>query len=141
MSGSVFLTGASGFIGGAVAGELARRGYRVVGLARSAESARAVEDAGGSPHEGDLLEPDSYRETAAMADAVIHAAFDYGSPAEGDRIALDALLAATAESGAPFLYTSGCWVVGDTRGRTVGDDAPTDRPAPLVAWRVPTSAG
>lgn len=135
--GTVFLTGASGFIGGAVAGELARRGYRVVGLARSAESARAVEAAGASPHEGDLLEPDSYRREAVAADAVIHAAFDYGSPEEGDRVALDALLAATAESGAPFLYTSGCWVVGDTGGRPAGDDVPTDHPAPLVAWRVP----
>ncbi len=67
---------------------------------------------------------------------MIHAAFDYTAAVEADRVAVETLLASTSGRGAPFVYTSGCWVLGDTAGHLLGEDAPTDRPAEIVAWRV-----
>jgi len=133
----VFITGGTGFIGRALIEELVRAGHDVAALNRSSGKAPLLESLGAMPLEGNLLQPGTYREAARDADAVIHLAFDYGGPEQGDRVALDTLLEATSDGDASLLYTSGCWVVGDTGGDTVGDDAPTDRPADLVAWRAP----
>ena len=43
MSSTVFVTGATGFIGNVVAKAFKRQGYTVYGLARSAEKGRALE--------------------------------------------------------------------------------------------------
>lgn len=133
----VFITGGTGFIGSVVIERLVDEGHEVVALNRSPEKAADLEALGASVHPGDLGDPSSYAEEAADADAVIHAAFDYSSAIEADRAALDALLAATADGGRRLIYTSGCWVVGDTGGEVAGDDYVTDHPAELVAWRVP----
>jgi len=133
----VFVTGGTGYIGRALIAELAEAGHEVVALHRSGGKASMLESLGATPLEGDLLQPGTWRAAASAADAAIHTAFDYGDPERGDRVALDALLEATAEGGARLVYTSGCWVVGDTGGEVVGDDAPLDHPAELVRWRVP----
>ena len=44
------------------------------------------------------------------------------------------MLDALAGSGKPFIYTSGVWVFGDTRGRMLGEMGALYPPA-LVAWR------
>ena len=133
----IFVTGGTGFIGRHLIAELVGAGHRVVALNRSPEKAPMLEALGASVHPGDLLDGSTYLEAARAADGVIHAAFDYEATAEGDREALDTLLDGTADRASPFIYTSGCWVVGDTGGRAAGDDASTEHPAPLVAWRVP----
>ena len=61
----VFVTGASGFIGGALATRLAERGDEVVGLARSEAAAAAVARRGAEVARGDLLDED--RVAAGMA--------------------------------------------------------------------------
>lgn len=133
----VFVTGGTGYIGSRLIRELVEAGHDVVALTRSSEKAPELESLGATPLEGNLLHPGTWRDPASEADAAIHAAFDYGAPERGDRVALDALLEATAEGDGRLIYTSGCWVVGDTEGETVADDAPTDRPADIVRWRVP----
>lgn len=133
----VFVTGGTGFIGSSVVSRLVNAGHEVVALNRSSEKDELLTGLGATPHAGDLLEPESYREAAGGADAIVHAAFDYDQTQEGDRAALDTFLQATAGRESRLLYTSGCWVVGDTGGELVGDDASTDDPAPLVRWRVP----
>jgi len=133
----VFVTGGTGYIGKTLISELMDAGHGVVALTRSTDKAPMLESLGAIPLEGNLHQPGTWRRAAAEADAAIHAAFDYGAPEQGDRAALDALLEATAEGGGHLIYTSGCWVVGDTGGEVVGDDAPTDRPAEIVRWRVP----
>ena len=133
----ILLTGGTGYIGGALIGEFVRAGHGVVALVRSPDKAGDLEQAGVRPIEGELNDPDSYRASASSADAIVHAAFDYATGARGDAAALDALLGAAA-SGRPgsLLYTSGCWVLGDTGDAVAGEDAATDQPAENVTWRV-----
>jgi len=50
----VFVTGASGFVGSAVVGDLIAAGHRVSGLVRSEESARALKVASATAVTGDL---------------------------------------------------------------------------------------
>jgi uncharacterized protein YbjT (DUF2867 family) len=71
----VFVTGASGWIGSAVTAELIADGHHVVGLARSDESAAAVEAMGATAERGSLHDPDGLAQAAGDADGVVHLAF------------------------------------------------------------------
>ena len=59
MSGPAFLTGGSGFVGGAILRGLIEQGREVRSLARSAEAAAAVRARGGTPVHGDLFDEDA----------------------------------------------------------------------------------
>lgn len=135
----IFLTGATGYVGRAVARALTGAGHEVTGLLRSArKSSLVVEELGGRPVYGDMTIPGSYRAEAAEHDALVHCAFrGEGDVIGSDRTALDALLDAARIGERPrlVLYTSGCWVVGDTGGETVDESASLDAPADIVAWR------
>jgi nucleoside-diphosphate-sugar epimerase len=128
----VFLTGATGYIGGAVAEALLKAGHAVIGLARSDEAAGQLHLKGIGTHRGDLTSPASLTPAANAADATIHT----GTTNDGsvDRQAVEAMLQAVAGSGKPFIYTSGVWVLGDTGGKVADETWPV-RPAALVAWR------
>jgi nucleoside-diphosphate-sugar epimerase len=131
----VFLTGATGYIGSAVADALSKSGYAVVGLARSDDQARLLAAKGLGAHRGDLRDSASLAEGARNADAVIHtalaAAADTG---QVDRAAVEAILGALSEFNRPCIYNSGCWVVGNTGDKVADEDTPL-APTPLVAWR------
>lgn len=131
----VFMTGATGYVGTAVAEALRVAGHDVVGLARSDDSAARLAAAGGAALRGTLADADVLARGAREADAVIHLAATGGADqAEVDTAAVDALLDALAGSGKPFLYTSGIWVLGPTGDAVADDDAPANAAA-LVAWR------
>ena len=51
-----------------------------------------------------------------------------------DRAAVETLIDALRGRQAPLVYSSGVWVMGDTRGRILGEIARPD-PPPMVAWR------
>src|SRR5262249_48210609 len=51
-----------------------------------------------------------------------------------DRAAMSRVLELLKGTGKPFVYTSGIWVLGDTGGRVVDENAPAN-PVALVAWR------
>jgi uncharacterized protein YbjT (DUF2867 family) len=53
----VLVTGGSGFLGGSVLQELARRGHDAVAMVRSAAAAERVRDLGAEPVQGDLDDP------------------------------------------------------------------------------------
>lgn len=72
MSGAVFLTGATGFLGGALAAELARRGEMVHALVRAPERAAPLAQAGATLHAGDLRDPVSV--ARALGACCAHAA-------------------------------------------------------------------
>jgi uncharacterized protein YbjT (DUF2867 family) len=66
----VFLTGATGYIGSAVAERLRAAGHQVSGLARSAASERKLREAGITPVPGDFADPPSIAAAAPMASSV-----------------------------------------------------------------------
>jgi len=104
---NIFITGASGFIGGSIAAGLVRAGHRVKGLIRKPEHAAELERLGIVPVTGSLDDRALLINEAQAADAVINAA-------DSDhRGAVEALIEGLADSGKPLLHTSGSSIVGD----------------------------
>jgi nucleoside-diphosphate-sugar epimerase len=135
-----FVTGASGYIGLGVAAALARAGHEVVGLVRDAGKARRLAAAGVEAVVGDMAAPQAWIGAARECAASVHCAAEYTERFHDlDRRTTEALLRAAREAGGPrtFLYTSGCWVLGDTGDRVADETAPTNPPA-FVAPRVET---
>ena len=131
----VFLTGATGYLGAAVAGALRGAGHEVSGLARSPDAAEKLRSVGVRPVPGGLHDLPALAEAARAADGVIHAANTNDAEAgSADAAAVSAMLLALAGSGKPFVYTSGVWVYGDTGGAVV-DEKTSLKPAPIAAWR------
>src|SRR5579884_1940167 len=140
----IFLTGATGYIGGAVLDALVRGGHDVTALVRTSEKAKRAANRGAHPVIGNLAEPESYKGAAEAQDGYIHAAFDSkanGGPAV-DRIAIDALIAAakrprTSGAATPprrfIIYTSGVWVLGKSP-EPATEDSPIN-PIAMVAFR------
>lgn len=133
----VFVTGASGYVGQAIASAFAHAGHDVTGLHHSPESVERVREAGARPVRADVGDPSGWKEVARDHDVLIHAAFDYDAPVETDLTAIDTLrqIVQDAIENRHLIYTSGCWVLGDTGERPVDESAPVDHPAEAVAWR------
>jgi nucleoside-diphosphate-sugar epimerase len=102
----VFVTGANGFIGGAVASALIADGHKVRGLVRNKVKADTV-----APHGIELVGSLDYaallKAEARAADAVVNAA------SSDHRGAVEALIAGLAGSEKPLLHTSGSSIVAD----------------------------
>jgi nucleoside-diphosphate-sugar epimerase len=133
---NVFLTGAGGYIGSAVARSLIEAGHSVLGLTHTARRAGSLADAGVQPIIGNLKDPSGWARHAAACDALVHCAFEMGPDAPAtDRAAIEALLKAarSADAARLLVYTSGVWVLGSSR--TPLDESSPLRPLPIVAWR------
>jgi nucleoside-diphosphate-sugar epimerase len=88
----VFVTGGSGFIGGALVRRLCRDGHEVRALVRSARAEALVAAAGAVPVPGDVAEPGPWQEEMRGCDAVVHAAAkvaDWGPKKEFFRVNLN----------------------------------------------------
>ena len=134
---NVFVTGATGYIGGAVALDLSDRGHAVHALVRSDAAAEDVEAEGYHAVRGDLRDVELLKEQAAQADAVVHCAFEMSEEGGAvDAAAVGAYLEGLAGTEKPLLYTSGIWLYGSTTGEPATEDDPLD-PLDMVAWRVP----
>jgi nucleoside-diphosphate-sugar epimerase len=103
----IFLTGANGFIGGAVAVALVAAGNTVRGLVRDQAKAAAVAAHGVEAVIGSLDDAALLREEARAADAVVNAA------SSDHRGAVEALLAGLSGSGKAFIHSSGSSIVAD----------------------------
>ena len=131
----VFLTGATGYIGSAVAEALQKAGHKVTGLARSPEKAKQLEARGIRASLGDLLKPETVAAPARAAEGVIHTAnTNDANAAQADAAVVRAILKTLEDTGKPFVYTSGVWVLGST-GNKVADEQTALNPTPLVAHR------
>jgi nucleoside-diphosphate-sugar epimerase len=111
---NIFITGASGFIGGSIAARLARAGHHVRGLIRNPEHAAPLQRLGIEPVIGTLDDSALLTREAQAADAVINAA------SSDHRKAVVALIEGLAGSGKAFLHTSGSSIVGDASGGEAG---------------------
>ena len=130
----IFVTGASGYIGGSVAAMLLAAGHQVNGLARSDETAAALTKLGMTPVRGTLDDSEVLAEAARDADVTVNAAN------AGHRAAVEAMLLGLAGTGKTFLHTGGSSIVG-TRARgelvaTVFDEDTPFTPSPQRAPRV-----
>jgi len=133
----VFVTGATGYIGSAVAVALRCAGYRVSGLARSESKTRRLVQHEIEPVIGDLADPKTYLDVASECALLVHTAFDYSANGVAkDKTAVETLLEAGRRGAKPktVIFTSGAWVYGDTGDRVVDETTPPN-PAKLVAWR------
>lgn len=132
----VFVTGATGYIGSALVAELTGVGHHVAGLTRSPDNVALIEGLGARAVVGDLRDAESLRAELGAVDALVHAAADESEDgAEVDRAAVDALLEAAAGRPSTLVYTSGCFVLGETGDEPADEDAPTDGAPEIVAWR------
>jgi nucleoside-diphosphate-sugar epimerase len=85
---TAFVTGGSGFIGGALVRRLVREGWAVRALARSEGSAARVAEHGAEPVRGDLDDVAAMAAGARGCDVAFHCAAhlgDWGSPEEFER--------------------------------------------------------
>src|SRR6266496_3228036 len=133
----VFVTGATGYIGFAVAAALRRAGHRVRGLARSEAKAHRLTQHEIDPVIGDLADPKTYLDVASDCALLVNTAFDYSADGVAkDKTAIDTLLEAGRRGAKPktLVFTSGAWVYGDTGDRMVDETTPPN-PTKLVAWR------
>lgn len=131
----VLVTGATGYIGSVVCELLQKAGHHVAGLARSEESARLLESRGYQAIRGTLSDTAALRAAAASVDGVIHAGLAPGAGAGAtDRAAVATVIEALAGSERALVYSSGVWVMGNTKGQLKGEVSAL-APPPMVAWR------
>lgn len=123
----VFLTGATGYIGGAVADALTKRGHEVAGLVRPTSDSHHLRDRGVVIVAGDVSSLPDLKDQVAQYDVVVHTAFNMKDPVNSDKTAVDVFTSLNPF----FLYTSGVWVLGPG---TSDETSPT-KPLALVAWR------
>ena len=130
----IFMTGASGYLGGVVAEHLIKAGHEVSALARSDASEALITALGAKAVRGDLTSLSVLREAAASSDTVVHTAVDYMNPhmREMEEAALDAFLSAAK----PLVYTSTGLVYPDTAGKLVTEDTPTNPDTSPQPWKV-----
>ena len=129
----VLVTGATGYLGRAVAQRLLTVGHEVTGLVRDDLGVRTLALSGIDPVLGDLDDPNSLRVAADGVDAVIEAA-------SADHAASTvALLEIIAGTGRRFIRTSGTGVYADGVGGEPSDTVHTEddgyTPVPQLAPR------
>jgi dihydroflavonol-4-reductase len=127
----VFLTGATGFIGGEVARQLRARGDDVVCLVRSPEKAGRLEELGCELVAGDLSSRDALRAGMEGCEAAIHGAavYEVGIPQSQHRAMYEAnvigtenvLRAALDAKLGKVVYISTVGAFGNTKGKVVDE--------------------
>src|SRR5512143_1525266 len=130
----VFVAGSTGVLGRSVVRQLCARGYEVVGLVRSQEKARLVQELGAEPVVGDILDVGSLRRAVAWSDAIMHLATaipkkarPWGSDwAMNDRVRCEGtrnlIEAAQGNRIQAFVLQSVAFMYGDRRGQWIGEE-------------------
>lgn len=138
----ILMTGATGFIGSAVAQNLLAAGHEVAALARSAAADDKITALGARPIRGMLGDAPGWLPDPAEVDAVVHTAATFASDmAEQEAAFLLALVdwsgTWTAARGGrlPLVYTGGCWLYGSVGDDTAVEGTPFD-PLPAFAFMV-----
>jgi nucleoside-diphosphate-sugar epimerase len=128
----IFITGASGYIGGSVAAALMAAGHQVSGLARSDEAGAALAKLGMRPVRGTLDDVEVLAKAAHNADVTVNAAD------AGHRAAAAAMLKALTDTNKIFVHTDGSSIVGTrSRGELVDKVFDEDTPFTPTPQRAP----
>ena len=127
----VFLTGATGYVGTAVAEKLLASGHSVVGLSRSEAGDAKLRAIGVIPHRGDLNDPQSLAQGALTSDGIIHTAFgnnfdDFAGMVGTDLLALTTMLTSLEDKNKPIVVTNGPAFLGDSGNGILDESAPID---------------
>ena len=139
MSRIVFVTGASGFIGNAVARRYAAAGYQVYGLTRSADKSKSLFQNEITPIIGDVNKPETYEKIIEKANIIIHCASGVtNAPYDDDFKVVQAASQASAKSASKklFILTSGCLIYGGKIDSETyfNEDSELNIP-PWLGWR------
>jgi nucleoside-diphosphate-sugar epimerase len=136
----VFVTGATGFLGGSVSARLVAAGHEVLGLTRDASKAGELRRRGVEPVTGGLRAARLLHDAASRADAVVNAADS------DDLEAVRTLIRALAGSGKTLIHSSGASIAGAAGAGGVPTSAAVDetimdrgsswQPVPEKAGRV-----
>lgn len=131
----IIMTGATGYIGSAVADALVRAHHDVTGVAHTPRDRARLVARGMKAVAGDIAAPATLADAIASdpPEAVVWVAT--ANRADVDAPAVTAILDGLAGTRAAFVYTSGAWVHGETGDAVIDEDAPL-RPIELVEWRV-----
>ena len=133
----LFITGASGFIGTAVARHLLAAGHTLTGVARSEGSASRLTAAGVAVQHGDLEDAGRLAGAMAEAEGVVHIAV--GGPrgvTDADQRAVAVMIEALQGRDAPLIVTSGVGVYAGIGLPVVDEETPLDAPVPPQVPRV-----
>jgi nucleoside-diphosphate-sugar epimerase len=123
---NVFITGASGYIGGTVAMHLIKQGHQVRGLTRTQNSAEQLLRLGINPVIGSLDDSDLLTSEANSADAIINAA-------HADHLgAIESFVAALRGSNKILIHTSGSSIIGDDARGERSSEAIYSEDTPLI---------
>lgn len=123
---TIFLTGATGYIGGTLATRLVEAGTHVRGLVRNHDSAALLSQRGIEPVLGTLDDTELLRREAGASDGVVNTA---SADHEGS---VRAFIAGLQGSGKPLVHTSGSSVVGDDARGNIRSSTVFDEDTPLV---------
>jgi nucleoside-diphosphate-sugar epimerase len=137
---SAFVTGGSGFVGGALIERLRSEGWEVRGLARSEEATSRVTERGAEAVPGDLVNTATLTEGARGCEVCFHAAAkveDWGNPADFERLNVHGtrnVIVACREAGVRRLVhvgTEAALMAGDPL-IGVNEDAPLRPDSPVL---------
>jgi len=143
MSDIVLVTGASGFVGSAVARKLAQRGHQVRVLMRSTSPKTNLAGLDAEPVEGDMLDGKSVRRALKDARYLFHVAADYRLWArdreeivrnnrDGTRTVMEAALAEGVEK---IVYTSSVATLKPIAGQSVDETSRHNEQSAIGAYK------
>jgi nucleoside-diphosphate-sugar epimerase len=130
---TIFMTGASGYIGSVITEFAIPQGYKVRGLSRNETNDAKLRSLGAEPVRGDIQSLDVLREEARAADAVIHLVDvwlahmnePYEVVIDIDNKAVGAMCDGLAGSNKPFVLASGSAIVENApEGKDTDETAP-----------------
>ena len=131
----VALTGATGFIGSHVLGDLQEHGHQVTALVRDDAQAEVVAARGATPAVVELHDRAAVASLFSNADGAVHTASPGdATSADLDNAVVDAAIDALSGTGKPYVEISGLWVYGTNT--SISEESPFHAPA-LVAWKEP----